>query len=76
MQRFEFRLDISAEQYLAYYRGEILSVQVRLADGRLLNFPAGLLRPFLRPEGIHGDFLLSCNERNRQARLSRRAGKV
>lgn len=73
MTRFEFRLDITTEQYLPYYRGEVLQVMVRLADGKTLRFPANLLRPFVQADGIHGDFILSCDDQHKGAQLKRRA---
>lgn len=72
MKRFEFRLDISPTQYLAYYRGEVLQVVVNLANGKTMSFPAGLLREFILPDGIHGEFVLTCDDHNKGARLSRR----
>lgn len=73
MKRFEFRLDITTEQYLPYYRGEVLLVLVRLANDQTLSFPANLLRQFVQADGIHGDFILSCDDQHKGAQLKRRA---
>lgn len=75
MKQFEFRLDISSEQYLAYYRGEVLQVIVNLANGKTMSFPAGLLRQFVEADGIHGDFILSCDDHNKGAKLMRKPPK-
>lgn len=74
MQRFEFHLDLSPEQYLPYYRGVAGRVLVRCTDGRVMELPALLLRRFVTPEGVHGHFLLTCGDDMRGARLQRLAG--
>jgi hypothetical protein len=73
MQRFEFHLSISAESYLDYYRGAVKQVFARCPDGLSVQFPAALLQPFVTPEGIHGDFILTCGDDNRGAVLLRRS---
>ncbi|MEW7977639.1 MAG: DUF2835 domain-containing protein [Candidatus Sedimenticola endophacoides] len=70
-QRMRFRLAISAERYLRYYRGRARSVQAVLEDGRQVRFPASALRPFVTHEGIHGCFELTLDERNRLLGLRR-----
>lgn len=71
MNRYEFHLRISAEQYLDYYRGAVRHVLARCATGQTVQFPAGLLQPFVTAEGIHGNFALTCDENNRNPRLER-----
>jgi len=71
MPQFRFRLAISAERYLAFYRGEAREVVARCADGQVVQFPAALLQPFVSTAGIHGAFMLTCNDQNRGARLER-----
>ena len=71
MHRYEFHLDLTPEEYLDYYRGVLRQVMVASKDGLTVQFPASLLQPFLTPEGIHGDFVLTCNERFKQADLKR-----
>ena len=44
MKRFEFRIDITAHQYLSYYRGAIKQVVVQCTTGATVQFPASLLR--------------------------------
>lgn len=51
-----FRLAISAQNYLAWYRGQAREIQVRALDGTSLRFPAGALRRFLTRDGVHGLF--------------------
>ena len=61
MNRFEFSLNISPERYLDYYRGLVQHVVVQSTGGRTLQFPASLLRKFITPDGIQGDFVLTCD---------------
>ncbi|GAB2892702.1 hypothetical protein GCM10027046_22000 [Uliginosibacterium flavum] len=75
MKHFDFRLDISPEQYLPYYRGRVTQVVIRLADGHTVSFPANLLRQFVQADGIRGDFTLSCDEQNKGATLQRKSGQ-
>jgi hypothetical protein len=71
MNRFEFQLNISAEQYLDYYRGTIRQVVVRTHEGKTVQFPASLLQRFITKEGIHGSFALLCDQHHANARLVR-----
>ena len=71
MNRYEFHLRISADQYLDYYRGAARHVLARCATGQTVQFPAGLLQPFVTAEGIHGNFALTCDDNNRNPRLER-----
>jgi len=71
MKRFAFRLNLTSDQCLAYYQGAARNVVARCADGQNVQFPASLLRPFMSPTGIHGDFVLTCDDAHRGARLER-----
>jgi len=71
MRRYEFDLNLTPEQYLDYYRGIVKQVLVRCRTGETVQFPASLLQPFLLPEGIHGRFMLTCDEAYRHASLQR-----
>ncbi|MAL98480.1 MAG: hypothetical protein CL583_08520 [Alteromonadaceae bacterium] len=51
-------LRISADEWLRLYRGEALDVVARARDGRSVRFPARILRPFVRHDGISGAFLI------------------
>ena len=72
MKQFEFHLGISAQQYLAYYRGAVRQVVVRCTNGASIQFPAALLTPFVSVAGIHGDFVLTCDENGKGSELRRR----
>jgi hypothetical protein len=56
MQTVIVRLKISPERFQAYYQGVVEYLVVRATDGRLVQFPARVLRPFLSYQGIHGTF--------------------
>lgn len=71
MNRYEFELCISPEAYLDYYRGTIRHVIVLCASGQTVQFPASLLQRFVTPEGIHGTFVMTCNEQHKCADLHR-----
>jgi len=72
MQRFEFHLRITPEKYLDYYRGRAKQVIVQCSTGQNIQFPASQLQKFVTPEGIRGDFVLTCDENNRCVSLERR----
>jgi len=71
MKRFHFQLDISTEQYLDYYRGVARQVVARCPDGLTISFPASLLKAFVLPTGIHGQFVLTCDDQNKAPVLRR-----
>lgn len=51
-------LRITAEEFEAYYRGSVSTVQARDSLGRRIRFPARILRPYLRRDGIRGRFVI------------------
>jgi hypothetical protein len=69
--RYEFRLDLTPEQYVDYYRGVLRQVIVESTNGQTVQFPASLLQRFLTPEGIRGDFVLTCDASFKSADLQR-----
>jgi hypothetical protein len=66
-----FRLNLSAEHYLRFYRGQASRVSVIAEDGRRIEFPAIALRPFVTALGVRGDFQLIVDADNRLLRLER-----
>lgn len=73
VKQYQFQLSIPPEKYLAYYRGNAKNVVVRCADGLTIQFPASLLQQHVLPDGIKGDFVLTCDDDNKGARLQRRS---
>jgi hypothetical protein len=72
MHRYEFQLHISSDQYLDYYRGTIKGVSVRTTGGQNIQFPAALLQRFITTEGIHGNFVLTCDETFKNPTLAKK----
>ncbi|MGE0372788.1 MAG: DUF2835 domain-containing protein [Gammaproteobacteria bacterium] len=66
-----FLLNIAPDEYLRYYQGTVRHVLARGRDGRTVQFPAGLLRPFLTHDGVHGEFRLRFDDNNRLVSLDR-----
>ena len=50
---------IPAEEYLSIYRGSIRDVFCYSRDGRSIRFPAKILQPFVKHDGIHGSFCIN-----------------
>lgn len=73
MQQFHFQLHISSDRYLDYYRGAATVVVARTTNGQTVQFPAALLQRHVTPDGIHGHFLLACDDHNKVIRLQRLA---
>lgn len=73
MRRFEFQLSISAQQYLDYYRGSVRQVLVRCTTGETIQFPAAHLTPYVSTAGIHGRFVLTCDDAGKGSTLQRLA---
>ncbi|WP_415884175.1 DUF2835 domain-containing protein [Neptuniibacter sp. QD29_5] len=47
---------ISSEKFLMLYQGVAETVYTRSLDGRSVQFPARILKPFLLRDGINGRF--------------------
>lgn len=66
-----FYLNISAEEYLRYYQGNVHMVQVYSVDGRKIRFPANRLVPFVAREGIQGRFSIRFDKMHRFVSMQR-----
>lgn len=71
MNRYSFHLELSSEEFLDYYRGTAKSVFVRARSGQTVQFPASLLQRHVLPDGIHGDFVLTCDDQHKCVSLER-----
>ena len=65
MTKYEFKLHISAADYLQYYEGYAQAIQVRSYCGKLIQFPADKMREFVLKEGIHGEFVMHLDNNNK-----------
>lgn len=66
-----FYLHIPADVYLSYYQGRARDVLVTTDEGLKVQFPAGLLRPYVSRDGVRGAFRLRYDERRRLVGLDR-----
>lgn len=64
MPSIRFPLNISPDDYLAYYRGDAKQVAVRV-NGQTFAFPANRLRPFVTQAGVRGHFELNYDDNNK-----------
>ncbi|MDH5230285.1 MAG: DUF2835 domain-containing protein [Gammaproteobacteria bacterium] len=71
MAKVHFHLNISQKRYLEYYKGHVNSVVAQSYDGRMIQFPADALRPFLTHDGIHGDFTIEFDQNNKLKSIKR-----
>lgn len=65
MSALVVNLVIEAEEYQRMYTGTARHVSCRSVDGRRVQFPANILRPFVTRTGIQGRFLIRFNDENR-----------
>jgi hypothetical protein len=59
------RLRISADEFQRLYEGTIRDVAAQSIDGRRVQFPAIILRPFVTHVGILGTFNIQFGDDNR-----------
>ncbi|MDR4495846.1 MAG: DUF2835 domain-containing protein [Nitrospirales bacterium] len=71
MQTVRVSLRISARRFQAYYEGAVDSVVAQAEDGRTVQFPARVLRPFLTHRGIEGIFDLTFSDRQKFHSINR-----
>lgn len=65
MTEITVNITISAEEYLAHYKGSVKDVIARAKDGRIIKFPSHILKPFVTRAGICGSFVISFDASNR-----------
>ena len=71
MKRFEFSINVSAQEYLQYYKGTINKVVARCNNGSTIQFPASLLKPFVSSGGVRGNFVLVCDDTGKGSEIRR-----
>ena len=74
MRQFRFQLRISSDEFLEYYRGTTQEVMVSCYDGLIIQFPASLLKKHVTADGVHGAFVLTCEDNCKGAKLQRLPG--
>ena len=65
MQTVTVSLRISSRRFQAYYEGLADYVLARSDDGRTVQFPARVLRPFVSQRGIDGVFEITFSSPNK-----------
>jgi hypothetical protein len=58
MPQATFDIALSTEQVLLFYKAKKSRVQVVAKDGRTLNLPWELFKPYITPTGIRGTFTI------------------
>jgi len=71
MERIRFSLNLSADEFLYYYRGQAQAVSVVAQDGRRVQIPASSLRPFVERNGVTGQFEMVLGENHKLLRIER-----
>jgi Protein of unknown function (DUF2835) len=56
MKEITVSLYISRDDYLSVYQGQVQDVVATAKDGRVVRFPAAILKGMVGHEGIHGTF--------------------
>ncbi|WP_438970101.1 DUF2835 domain-containing protein [Methylophaga sp.] len=71
MTELRFRLHLSRDVALRYYRGLAATVVVRAETGQTLSFPAHHIRPFVDAAGVNGLFKISFDSNNKMQSIKR-----
>jgi len=71
-QRLHVVLKIPAYQLLYYYEGEVdMVVAAATTDGRIIHFPANVLRSVVQNHGVYGTFELVFDENHKFVSIRR-----
>ena len=71
MKQFEFQLKITPQQYQHYYQGAVKQVIALDSCGATIQFPAALLQRFVTANGVHGRFVLRCDDDYKNSKLTK-----
>ena len=70
-QRLHVVLKIPSHQLLYYYEGGVDVVVAKTTDGRIIRFPANILRSVVQNNGVYGTFELVFDENHKFVSISR-----
>lgn len=70
-QRVQVMLKIPAHQLELYYQGVVDTVAAETTDGRIVHFPANVLRSVVQSHGVYGTFELVFDGNNKFVSISR-----
>jgi len=60
-----FSLNLSYDKYLYVYQGHAKYVVTTAYDGRTVQFPAEILKPYLTHKGVQGHFVIYFDKNNK-----------
>lgn len=58
-------LNIPEQELMKYYRDGITTVVARDIQGKVIRFPAGILRQFVTSSGVNGTFVIEYNQQGK-----------
>ena len=70
-RKIVFDVHIEPEEYRKLYEGVARNAHVVARDGRRIQFPAKILRPFLTHSGISGSFVIYFDDNHKFKRIDR-----
>lgn len=62
---FQFQLNLTYEQCMQYYQGEVSAIQVMALTGQTVQFPAEHIRPYVNRLGVQGIFEMEVDNFNK-----------
>lgn len=65
MRSIYVQLNIPPDEFQLLYEGVAKTVNARSLDGRIVRFPANILRPFVTHSGVSGTFAIHFSDENR-----------
>lgn len=71
MSNLQLYLSLSRDEFLKYYQGTAKVVVARTTEGKIIQFPAEHLRPFVSLDGVSGLFEIQFDESFRFVSLKR-----
>jgi len=74
MQESTCVINISADKLLSYYSGKVRNVVAKTTDGKTIQFPVEILRPFITHAGISGVFIIRYDENNKLSGIEKSTG--
>ena len=69
--RVSVSIHLSAEQIQSYYAGAVRNVAANTSDGRVIHFPANILRTFVDRNGVNGVFEIEFDQDNKFVAIHR-----
>ncbi|SFL08596.1 Protein of unknown function [Nitrosomonas aestuarii] len=70
-QRLHIVLNISPQKLFYYYQGVASTIVTKTTDGRIIRFPAKILRSVVQADGVRGIFELVLDENHKFVSITR-----